>query len=645
MWKVDDSIALYGIHSWGDGYFSINEKGNVIVMPNKSSECCVDVMDIIRSLEASGESLPILLRFPQIIEYRIWEIYRAFAGSISEFGYKGMYQPVFPMKVNQRKEVIEYILNYGREINIGLEIGTKAELLAALTLDLPEESLLICNGYKDDDFLRLALMFSDKHKIIIVVDLFEEIFNILRLARSMGVRPLLGMRVKLFSKGSGRWAESGGESAKFGLSTIECLELLKILEENGLLDRLRMIHFHIGSQITDIHRIKHAMNEAARIYAKVRKIAEIEYFNVGGGLSVDYDGSKSSGPSSANYTLREYSNDVVYTLQKICEEEGVPCPTIVSESGRAIAAYHSFLVFNIIGKKNSKDGFVAFPLEGDPIQIEDLYFAFKNINLKNYKEYYHDALHYRDELLDSFNLGNIGLEERAKGEMLFWMVCQKAVSLARQAGDNSEEFRELKKLVGQKYIGNFSLFQSVPDMWGVGQIFPIMPLHRLREVPSESGTIADITCDSDGEIKSFAGGKEAIELHKLSTGEDYYMGIFLLGAYQDTLGDFHNLLGCVTEIHVLVDGRSWRICKRIPGDTCEKLLKFFNYDTDAYIKRLSERCATDPRLGAVLEEIRRALKTTTYFNSPCLASETEEGEEQDSWSKTARRAVIETGRI
>lgn len=642
MWKVDDSIALYGIHGWGDGYFSINEKGNIVVMPNKSSDCCVDVMDIIRRLETSGENLPVLLRFPQIIEHRIWEIYRAFAGSISEFGYQGRYQPVFPMKVNQRKEVIEYILNYGREINIGLEIGTKAELLAALTLDLPEDSLLICNGYKDDDFLRLALMFSDKHKIIIVVDLFEEIFDILRLAKSMGVRPLLGMRAKLFSKGSGRWAESGGESSKFGLSTIECLGLLRILEDNGLLDRLRMIHFHIGSQITDIHRIKRAMNEAARIYAKVRKVAEIEYFNVGGGLSVDYDGSKSSGPSSANYTLREYSNDIVYTLQKICEEEGVPCPTIVSESGRAIAAYHSFLVFKIIGKKNSKDGFVAFPLEGDPIQIEDLYFAFKNINLKNYKEYYHDALHYRDELLDSFNLGNIGLEERAKGEMLFWMVCQKAVSLARQAGDNSEEFRELKKLVGQKYIGNFSLFQSVPDMWGVGQIFPIMPLHRLREVPSESGTIADITCDSDGEIKSFAGGEEAIDLHKLSRGEDYYMGIFLLGAYQDTLGDFHNLLGCVTEVHVLVEGRSWRISKRIQGDTCEKLLKFFNYDTEAYLQRLGERCATEPQLGAVLEEVRRALSTTTYFNSPCLASETDDKELLNS---AAHRAMIETGRI
>ncbi len=614
MWKVDDSIALYGIHNWGDGYFSVNQKGNIVVMPQKSGESSVDVMDIIKNLEASGENLPVLLRFPQIIEHRICEIYRAFEGSISEFGYQGRYQPVFPMKVNQRKEVIEYILKYGRDINIGLEVGTKAELLAALTLDLPRDAILICNGYKDDDYLRLALMFSDTYKIIIVVDLFEEIFDILRISKSLGIKPLLGLRVKLFSKGSGRWAESGGESSKFGLSTIECLELLRILAENDMLDRLKMIHFHIGSQITDIHRIKHAMNEAARIYAKIRKVAEIEYFNVGGGLSVDYDGSKSSGPSSANYSLREYSNDIVYTLQKICEEEGVPSPTIVSESGRAIAAYHSFLVFKIIGKKNSKDGFLTFPTEGDPIQIEDLYFAFKNINLKNYKEYYHDALHYRDELLDSFNLGNIGLEERAKGETLFWMVCQKAVSLARQAGDNSEEFKELKKLVGQKYIGNFSLFQSVPDMWGVGQIFPIMPLHRLREVPSESGTIADITCDSDGEIKCFAGGKDAIELHKVRRGEDYYMGIFLLGAYQDTLGDFHNLLGCVTEIHVLVDGRRWSVCKRIPGDTCEKLLRFFNYDTEEYLNRLRERATVDSRFLDVLEEVERALATTTYFN-------------------------------
>lgn len=645
MWRVDDSIALYGVAGWGDGYFSINEKGDLTVMPYRDKYNCVDVMDIIRGIESSGDSFPLLLRFPQIIDDRLKEIYGAFAGSIAEFSYNGKYQPVFPMKVNQRKEVIEYILRYGRNNNIGLEVGTKAELLAALTLELPENAILICNGYKDEDYLRLALSFNETNNIIIVVDLFEEIFDILRCSLDMGIRPRLGLRVKLFSKGSGRWAESGGESSKFGLSTSEILELLKILSENDMLDRLSMLHFHIGSQITDIRRIKDAMHEAARIYAKIKRFADIEYFNIGGGLSVDYDGSKTSEPSSANYSLREYSNDVVYTLQKICEEEAVPCPTIVSESGRAIAAYHSFLVFKIIGKKNSKDGFMAFPAKGDPIQIEDLHFAFKNINIKNYKEYYHDALHYRDELFDSFNLGNIGLDERAKGETLFWMVCQRAASLARQAGDSSAEFKDLKKLISQKYIGNFSLFQSVPDMWGVQQLFPIMPLHRHREVPGEAGTIADITCDSDGEIKRFGGKngiRDCIELHKLSKDEDYYMGIFLLGAYQDTLGDFHNLLGCVNEVHVILEGSRWRVCRRIAGDTCDKLLRFFNYDTDSYIRKTMDSQTASAEMYRRFSELHKTLRGYTYFNR--LNGKSDE-EEDTAQAEHAVQSIKEVTRI
>ncbi|MDD1727290.1 MAG: biosynthetic arginine decarboxylase [Methanothrix sp.] len=540
-------MELYGIENWGNGYFSINDKGNVTIRPGKDPSSSVDVVDLIEEIEKSKDlEFPVLLRFPQILENRIDEITGAFLGSISEFSYKGTYQPIFPMKVNQRKEVIEYIIKYGAKYGIGLEVGTKAELLAALSLGLPREALLICNGYKDEDYLRLALSIHNVNNIVIVVDLFEEIFDILKYAGQMGITPRLGMRIKLFSRGSGRWVESGGEAAKFGLATGEALELMRILRERGLQESLKMIHFHIGSQITDIRTIKNAMNEAARIYAKARKITNIEYLNVGGGLSVDYTGSNTATPSSANYTLREYANDVVYTIQKICDDEDVPCPTIVSESGRALAAYHSMLIFKIIGRKNDKNSFLRSPNEEDPIQIDDLCSAFKEINLDNYKEHYHDALQYRDELYDSFNLGNIGLEERAKGETLFWMVCRKAAFLAKQAEDESDEFQELKKLVSQKYIGNFSLFQSVPDMWGVEQIFPTIPLHRLNEMPSERGRIVDITCDSDGEIKRYAGDSEGLEyldMHALLENEDYYLGIFLLGAYQDTLGDFHNLLG------------------------------------------------------------------------------------------------------
>ncbi|MCX6675619.1 MAG: biosynthetic arginine decarboxylase, partial [Methanothrix sp.] len=477
-------------------------------------------------------------------------------------------------------------------------------------------------GYKDEDYLRLALSIHKVNNIIIVVDLFEEIFDILKYAEEMDIVPRLGMRVKLFSRGSGRWVESGGESAKFGLSTSETLELMKILREKNLIDSLKMIHFHIGSQITDIRTIKNAMNEAARIYAKARKMAHIEFLNVGGGLSVDYNGSNTATPSSANYTLQEYANDVIYTVQKICEEEDVPCPTVVSESGRAIAAYHSMLIFKIIGRKNAKDSLLRTPKEEDPIQIDDLCSAFKEIDIDNYKEHYHDALQYRDELYDSFILGNIGLEERAKGETLFWMVCRKAAFLAKQAEDESDEFQELKKLVSQKYIGNFSLFQSVPDMWGVEQIFPTIPMHRLNEMPCERGRIVDITCDSDGEIKRYAGdsdGREYLEMHTLIEDEDYYLGIFLLGAYQDTLGDFHNLLGCAHEVHVMAEDNEWYICQKVEGDTCRKLLDFFNYETKDYIWEIMDRCVAKKEsihkreLEQIEAQLNRTLKGYTYF--------------------------------
>ena len=623
MWTTEESIDLYGVENWGNGYFSINDKGNIIILPDKNRSHAIDSLDLFEEIESSKDmEFPVLFRFPQILENRIIEINDAFISAMERFRYDGHYRPIFPMKVNQRKEVIEYILKYGAKYNMGLEVGTKAELLAALSLGPSKDALIICNGYKDDDYLRLALSIHNVNNIIIVVDLFEEIFDILRHAEEMGVVPRLGMRMKLFSRGSGRWVESGGGTAKFGLSTAEALELMRLLREKNIIDSLKMIHFHIGSQITDIRMIKNAMNEAARIYAKARKMATIDYLNVGGGLSVDYNGSNTSTPSSANYTLQEYANDVVYTIQKICEEENVTPPIIVSESGRAIAAYHSMLIFKIIGKKNSQDSFQKTPDELDPIQIEDLCCAFKEMNIENYKEHYHDALQYRDELYDSFNLGNIGLEERAKGETLFWMVCKKAALYAKQAEDDSEEFQELKKLVSQKYIGNFSLFQSVPDMWGVEQIFPTMPLHRLNDMPSEHGTIVDLTCDSDGEIKRYAGGSEGqehLDMHTLTENEDYYIGVFLLGAYQDTLGDFHNLLGSAHEVHIMSEGNDWYVCQKVEGDTCRKLLDFFNYDTKDYIWEIMDRCVERKQcidkkeLELIEAQLNKTLKGYTYF--------------------------------
>ncbi len=618
MWTIDDSVNLYGVDGWGNSYFSINDRGNLAVSPRKVAGGTVDVMEIIDAINgADGASFPILFRFPQIIEDRLEEINGAFIASMEELEYQGGYRLVFPMKVNQRREVVEYIVSGGKRLNVGLEVGTKAELLAALSLGLGPDALIVCNGYKDQDYLKLALKFGEAKNIVIVIDIFEEIFDLLRCSRELGKRPRLGLRTKLFSRGSGRWEESGGELSKFGLSTAEILESIRILSENGMIDCLKMLHFHIGSQITDIRKIKIAMSEAARIYAKVRKVAEVEYFNVGGGLSVDYDGSKTPTPASANYTLQEYSNDVVYTLQRTCDEEEVPCPTIVSESGRAIAAYHSFLAFKVIGKKNSKDGLEVVPDEDDPVQIEDMRQALDNMDLENYAEFYHDALHYREELFDAFNLGNIGLEERSKGDLLFWKVCQKAAFFAREDENDSEEFESLKKLLSKKYIGNFSLFQSVPDMWGVQQIFPTMPLHRLGEEPTVRGTIADITCDSDGEIRSFAGeNSDFLALHELLDDEDYYLGTFLLGAYQDTLGDFHNLLGCVNEVHVTVEDGGWRISKVVEGDVCEKLLRFFNYEPEEGLAEMASRCCADEaERERTAETIRKALAEYSYFKN------------------------------
>ena len=618
MWTIDDSVNLYGVDGWGNGYFTINERGNLAVSPRKEAGGTADVMEIIdRINESEVVQFPILFRFPQILEDRLEEINGAFLSSMEELEYRGGYRLVFPMKVNQRKEVVEYIASGGKKLNVGLEVGTKAELLAALSLGLGPDALIVCNGYKDKDYLKLALKFGVANNIVIVIDIFEEIFDILRCSRELGAKPRLGLRTKLFSRGSGRWEESGGEVSKFGLSTAEILESIRILSENGMIDCLKMLHFHIGSQITDIRKIKIAMNEAARIYAKVRKVAEVEYFNVGGGLSVDYDGSKTPTPASANYTLQEYSNDVVYTLQRTCDEEEVPCPTIVSESGRAIAAYHSFLAFKVIGKKNSKDGLEVKPAEDDPVQIEDMRQALEKMDLENYAEFYHDALHYREELFDAFNLGNIGLEERSKGDLLFWKVCQNAATFAKADENDTEEFKSLKRLLSKKYIGNFSLFQSVPDMWGVQQIFPTMPLHRLGEEPTVRGTIADITCDSDGEIRSFAGeNSDFLALHDLLDDEDYYLGTFLLGAYQDTLGDFHNLLGCVNEVHVTVEDGSWRISKIVEGDRCEKLLRFFNYDPEERLSEMVSRCCVgEAEKKKATETIRKALGEYSYFKN------------------------------
>jgi arginine decarboxylase len=627
MWKIEDAIDLYGIERWGSGYFSYNKNGNLIIRPTKKDAQTIDLKNVIEQLSTKKIKYPILFRFPQILEGQIKELNGAFSNSISEYKYNNTYQGAFPMKVNQRREVMEEIVKAGKKFNLGLEVGTKAELLAAMSFELGSEALLICNGFKDDEYLRLALnAVKLKNKVIIVIDEYSETTRLLELSRKLGVRPLIGIRVKLYSKGSGKWAESGGESSKFGLTTTEMLDCVKTVSEYEMLDQLQMLHFHIGSQITEIRRIQKAVKEAARVYAKIKKMhVNIKYFNIGGGLGIDYDGSKTSSDASANYTMQEYANNVVYSLKDVCDEEGAPHPIILSESGRAISAYHSLLVINIKGDKNGNHK-KQVELRGDePHIIKELYDGLKEINIKNYIEYYHDALQHREELLSLFNLGEIELEDKSKGEILFMQICEKAAGFARETENKSDDFDDLNKLLSKKYIGNFSTFQSIPDFWAIKQLFPVVPVSRATEKPNEYGTIVDITCDSDGEIDKFVDlkdVKEILELHELNNGS-YYLAILLLGAYQDTIGDYHNLFGAANEAHIIVDDSGeWHIKQIVNGDKNCHVLAYVKYNSESLFTMFEAEIAQavrDNKLSKtdaeeILNNYKDAMNQYTYLD-------------------------------
>ncbi len=585
MWKVEDAIELYGIERWGSGYFTFNKNGNLIVKPTKNDAQVIDLKNVVDSLAAKKINFPLLFRFPQILEAQIKALNGAFSNSISEYKYSGAYQGLFPMKVNQRKEVIEEIVKSGKKYNMGLEVGTKAELLAALSFELSNEALLICNGFKDDEYFRMALnAIKLGNKVVIVIDELSETNRLLEVSKQMNVKPLIGIRAKLYSKGSGKWVESGGETAKFGLTTTEILECIKTIGEYDMLPQVQMLHFHIGSQITEIRRIQKAVKEAARVYAKIKlKHINIKYFNIGGGLGLDYDGSKTSSDASANYTIQEYANNVVYSLKEVCDEENVTHPVILSESGRAISAYHSVLVVNVTGNKNGNFNKQVELRGNEPHIIKELYDGFKEINIKNYEEYYHDALQHREELLSLFNLGELELEDKSKGEILFWQICEKAALFAKETENKSDDFEDLNKLLSKKYIGNFSVFQSVPDFWAIKQLFPVVPVSRANEKPTEYGTIVDITCDSDGEIDKFVDlkdVKEILELHELNNGS-YYLAVLMIGAYQDTIGDYHNLFGSANEAHIIVDeSGGWHIKQIVNGDRNCDVLGYVKYNSN-----------------------------------------------------------------
>ncbi len=592
MSKVTEQTAeTYGIDNWGAGYFGVNRKGNLVVISPDNETLTADVKEIIDDLSKRGITTPVLLRFPQLLFGQIRKLQTAFKKAIKEFEYDGGHLCVYPMKVNQNRAVIEEYLREGSRYNFGLEAGSKAELYAALGLEQSKDSLLVLNGFKDRDFVKLAFAGAAAGKnVVIVIEKMSELghtFSVLEefTAEDPNARlPMLGVRVKLYSKGSGKWEKSGGEAAKFGLTTTEILDIIRQLQEAGRVEMLKLLHFHIGSQLTDIKRIKNAMKEAARTYAKIRQMGmPIEYLDVGGGMAVDYDGSRTSFESSANYNAREFANDVIYVIKTVCDDENVPHPTIIQESGRYLSAYHAILVTNVQDEiETVVEDLTPMDLDQeDPPVVRELWDLRETINAKNYREYYHDALENRDELFTMFNLGLITLAHRGKGEVLFWDVCEKADQFAQMKKYVAEEFDELRRLMCAKYLANFSVFRSMPDNWALEQLFPIIPIHKLNKKPTEYATLCDITCDSDGIVDKFVDlhdVKPVLELHKLVKGEPYYLAMMLVGAYQEVMGNNHNLFGVPHEAHIFIGDDGHIIKKVIYGATLADSLLAVRFD-------------------------------------------------------------------
>ena len=622
---IQDAATLYGVKEWGSGYFGINSKGHLEVYPTQDENLCVDVLEIVNHLKRKGVRTPLNLRFPQILQDRVEIINEAFKKAIRQYEYAGSYQGVFPVKTNQTKEVVEEVVRAGHKYRSGLEAGSKPELMIALSMDLHPEALILCNGYKDEAFIRMALLARKAGRnVLITVEKMTELPLILKVAKELKVEPLLGLRAKLASMGAGKWEDSAGDQAKFGLTTREILEAVEVLEKRGMLDAILELHFHIGSQITDIRKVKAAMKEATRMYAKLVKMGvPLRYLNVGGGLGVDYDGSRTTFASSMNYSVHEYAEDVVYTTKDICTQEQVPMPNLLSESGRAIVAYHEVLVVDIIGLIDTTYTKYNVELTGkEPQILKELAYTRDNISVKNFSEMYHDAITQRDEMLTLFNLGYLGLEDRSKGEILFYEVCRKLDRILKMKSLKyiPEEFQDLSKSLSDKLIGNFSIFQSLPDHWAIDQLFPAMPVHRLKEKPTLSATICDITCDSDGKVDKFIDLKDVrteIPLHEPRKDEPYYVAFFLTGAYQDILGMRHNLFGSPNEAHIVVnDDEDFRIQHIVPADTVEDMLRTVHYDPDLLIgtpTRKGKRGAADASeaLATLMAEER---KRHTYLD-------------------------------
>jgi arginine decarboxylase len=635
-WDIPAAISLYNVDRWGLGYFTINERGHIEIRPTQDAKTPIDIMDVINEARTEyGLGFPMVLRFQDLLRHRVDTINKAFAAAIEEAGYKATYRGVFPIKVNQLREVVEEIMEAGKPFHFGIEAGSKPELLAALAMHRDPESLIVCNGYKDSLFVQNALLGRKLGKrVIIVVEKLEELQQILAVSKEVGVEPMIGVRVRLAAKGAGKWALSGGENAKFGLSTADLVTASNLLKQEGLAHTLKLVHFHVGSQVPDIGTIKRAVREAARFYSKLQKMGhELGYLDVGGGLGVDYDGSRTAFDSSTNYSLQEYARDIVYNIMDVCDSEKVPHPIIVSESGRAIVAHHSILVveaFSSIEKESAP--LTIEPKEGDLKLLTDILEIQKSLSRQNRMESLHDAQQDKEQAQAMFDLGLLDLETKAKIETVYWLIARQVVEFCAGMKYVPDEVKDLQTSISDQYVCNFSVFQSLLDHWALGQLFPVMPLHWLDQYPDRQGTLVDITCDSDGKVSKFIDlqdVKDTLPLHRLRPGEPYLLGFFLMGAYQDIMGDLHNLFGRVNEAHVFLDEdeeSGWYIEETIGGSTIADVLGMTQWNK-AEIARLmktqvdeaikSDRLKPNEAMK-LLAAYERALQGYTYlsFASP-----------------------------
>jgi len=625
-WSTEDSLELYNVAAWGDGFFSASDSGHLLARPRRDSGGTIDLKSLVEDLRRRGYELPLLLRFTDILNERIEELTACMARAISEYEYSGTQRYVYPIKVNQQAHIVEELLACGRPHHVGLEVGSRPELLVALALLDDPDALIVCNGYKDAEYIETALLSQKAGRTpFLVVDRFRELKPILDASKRLGIKPNLGIRAKLQARGAGKWAESGGAGSKFGLTTTEIMRAIELLKKSDQLDSLQLLHFHLGSQVPAIRVIKEALKEASRIYVEMHALgANMRYFDVGGGLGVDYDGSNTNFHSSMNYSVQEYANDVVSAIGEACEAREIPDPTILCESGRAMVAHSSVLVFNVLDVSDRRgEREPKAPTEKDHRVVHDLYETWSSITRRNLLEPYHDALQLRDEANQHFNLGYLDLAGRARAEQLFHSCCGRLQKLLEGESRIPEELENLERSLSDVYFCNFSVFQSMPDSWAVGQLFPIMPIHRLDERPTRTATLADLTCDSDGKVDSFIDihdVQRVLPLHAMND-EPYYLAVFMVGAYQEILGDLHNLFGDTNAIHIALDGNRHRITHVVKGDTVTEVLDYVEFDRRDLLNRMRKACEdavwrdlmTPEELKLLLARYENGLNGYTYL--------------------------------